>query len=49
MKLPIGSMNAMYTVCKPGYADGVIKPQRPKKTQPKATVTRLRKQEGLII
>jgi hypothetical protein len=49
MKLPVGSMNTLYIVCKPGYADGVIKPQRPKKTQPKATVTRLRKQERMII
>jgi len=49
MKLIAGQMNPMYTVCKPGYANGVTKPQRPKKTQPKPTVTRLRKQEGLII
>jgi hypothetical protein len=49
MKLISGQMNAMYTVCKPGYADGANKPKRVVKVQAKPVVTKIRKQEGLII
>lgn len=49
MKLISGQMNALYTICRPGYADGVTKPQRIKKNESKPIVTKIRKQEGLII
>ena len=49
MKLISGQMNTLYTVCKPGYADGATKPRRAKKSEPKPIVTKIRKQEGLII
>lgn len=49
MKLIAGQMNALYTVLKPGYAEGSNKPKRIKKKQDKSVVTKLRKQEGLLI
>lgn len=49
IKLIAGAMNIPYIVCKPGYAEGASKPKRPRKTQPKPLVTKLRKQEGLIL
>jgi hypothetical protein len=49
MKLPVGSMNALYVVCKPGYADGANKPKRAVKVQAKPIVTKIRKQEGLYV
>lgn len=48
-KLIAGQMNIPYIVCKPGYAEGAAKPKRQRKTQPKSLVTKLRKQEGLIL
>jgi hypothetical protein len=33
IKLPIGKMNITYIRCKFGYAEGVLRPKRVKKTQ----------------
>ena len=49
IKLIAGAMNIPYIVCKPGYAEGAAKPKRQRKAQPKPMVTKLRKQEGLIV
>lgn len=36
MKLIPGKMNVLYTICKPGYAEGTeyLKPKRVKKVKP---------------
>jgi hypothetical protein len=47
-KLISGNMNIPYIICKPGYAEGSNKPKRVKKTQPKALVIKVRRQEGLV-
>lgn len=47
-KLISGQMNIPYIICKPGYAEGSNKPKRIKKTQPKALVIKVRRQEGLV-
>lgn len=49
IKLIAGQMNIPYVICKAGYAEGAAKPKRQRKTQPKPLVTKLRKQEGLIV
>ena len=49
MKLISGQMNAIYTICKPGYAEGANKPKRVFKVQAKPIVTKIRKQEGLYV
>lgn len=49
VKLIAGVMNVPYVVCKPGYAEGAIKPRRERKTPVKPPVVKLRKQEGLIL
>ena len=49
MKLIAGQMNTMYTIVKAGYAEGSNKPKRIKVRQSKPVITKLRKQEGLII
>ena len=43
MKLIKGQMNVLYTVCKPGYAEGVNKPKRVVVTKPFNPVIILRK------
>lgn len=49
MKLIAGQQNVLYTILKIGYAEGSNKPKRIKVRQSKPVVTKLRKQEGLII
>lgn len=48
-KLIAGQQNALYTIVKTGYAEGSNKPKRIKVRQDKPVITKLRKQEGLII
>lgn len=49
MKLIAGQMNALYTICKPGHAEGSNKPRRKSKAPPKAVVIKVRRQEGLYV
>lgn len=49
MKLIAGKMNALYTICKPGHAEGSNKPIRKRKAQVKAVVIKVRRQEGLYV
>lgn len=48
MKLIKGQQNALYTVCKAGYAEGVMKPRREVKAEVKPLVTKIRKNEPLV-
>lgn len=48
MKLISGQKNALLTICKPGYAEGVQKPYKAAKVEIKPLVIRIRRQEGLV-
>ena len=48
MKLIPGQKNALYIVCKPGYAEGVNKPKRVKPAVTKAIEIKVRRNEPLV-
>ena len=48
MKLIAGQKNALLTICKPGYAEGVLKPRREVKAEVKPLVTKIRRNERLV-
>lgn len=48
MKLIAGQRNALLTICKPGYAEGVLKPQRVVKLEVKPLVIKVRRNERLV-
>ena len=48
VKLIMGKMNAPYIICKPGYAEGVLRPKRVVKAKPFNQLVILRKNETKI-
>lgn len=48
MKLISGQKNALLTICKPGYAEGVIRPARVVKAEVKPVVIKVRRNERLV-
>lgn len=48
MKLIAGQQNALLTICKPGYAEGVLKPKRVTQAEVKPLVIKVRRNERLV-
>jgi hypothetical protein len=48
MKLIAGQMNALYIICKPGYAEGVNKPKRAVKAEVKPVSIKIRRNKRLV-